>query len=255
MTYLLIHGGGSTARFWDRLVPHLDRPSLAVDLPGRNGKPADFATLTVADEVASVLADVEDASRRDAGMIGPVIVVAHSSGGLVVPGVVEGLGARAVGIVLSAGLVPPPGGCGLDCMKPAHRDGLALAVDEARRQGTVITLPAPPADPETFRRTYGGDPLDDDTLAFVVDPVRSVTDTVNHYFQPVDWAPVARVPVTYVLNERDRPIPPAMQEEMIARLPCVPTVVRLDGGHIPPVTEPARFAAVLAAAASRAELL
>ena len=51
MTYLLIHGGGSTARFWDRLLPYLDRPALAVDLPGRNGKPADFATLTVADEV------------------------------------------------------------------------------------------------------------------------------------------------------------------------------------------------------------
>ncbi len=250
MTFLLIHGGGSTARFWDRLLPHLDRPALAVDLPGRNGKAADFATLTVADEVASVLGDV-----RPADLDGPMIVVAHSSGGLVVPGVVHGLGARAAGIVLSAGLVPPVGGCGLDCMRPAHRDGLVLAVDEARRQGTVITLPAPPPDPESFRRTYGGDPLDDETLAFVVDPVRSVTDTVNHYFQPVDWAAVARVPVTYVLNERDRPIPPAMQEEMIARLPCVPTVVRLDGGHIPPVTEPARFAAVLAAAASRAELL
>jgi pimeloyl-ACP methyl ester carboxylesterase len=254
-SYLLIHGGGSTARFWDRLLPYLDRPALAVDLPGRNGKPADFATLTVADEVESVVADVEDAAQRDPRLAGSVIVVAHSSGGLVVPGVAARLGDRVSGIVLSAGLVPPVGGCGLDCMKPAHRDGLVVAMEEARRQGTVITLPAPPADPESFRRTYGGDPLDDDTLAFVVDPVRSVTDTVNHYFQPVDWSPVAQIPVTYVLNERDRPIPPQMQEEMIARLPRVPTVVRLDCGHVPPVTEPERFAAVLASAASEGELL
>jgi pimeloyl-ACP methyl ester carboxylesterase len=253
--YLLIHGGGSTARFWDLLLPHLDRPALTVDLPGRNGKPADFATLTVADEVESVLADVEKATQRDAILAGPVIIVAHSSGGLVVPGVAQALADRVGGIVLSAGLVPPTGGCGLDCMKPAHRDGLVLAVEEAQRQGTVITLPAPPPDPETFRRTYGGDPLDDDTLAFVVDPVRSVPDTVHHYFQTVDWTAVAAVPVTYVLNQRDRPIPPGMQEEMIARLPRVPTVVRLDCGHIPAVTEPERFAAVLASAASEGELL
>jgi pimeloyl-ACP methyl ester carboxylesterase len=53
------------------------------------------------------------------------------------------------------------------------------------------------------------------------------------------------VPVTYVLNERDRPIPVAMQEEMIARLPRPPQVVRLDGGHVPAVTDPEGFACLL----------
>ena len=149
VTYLLIHGGGSTARFWDRLLPYLDHPALAVDLPGRNGKPADFATLTVGDEVASVLADVAAATGMPA-MTEEIVVVAHSSGGLVVPGVVAGLGDRVAHVVLSAGLVPPEGGCGIDCMKPAHRDGLVLAVEDARRSGTVITLPAPPRIPRPF---------------------------------------------------------------------------------------------------------
>jgi pimeloyl-ACP methyl ester carboxylesterase len=241
-TYVLVHGGGSTARYWDRLLPHLDRPALAVDLPGRNGKPADLGTLTVDDEVASVLADLEAAA-----LDGPIIVVAHSSGGLVVPGVVAGLAGRVRHVVLNAALVPTEGGCGLDCMQPRHRDGLMAVLEAAEADGTVITLPPPaPDDAERFRTTYGGDPLDDETLAYIVDPARCVEDTVHHYFQPVHWSNVAGTPITYVLNERDRPIRPEMQEEMAARLPAPASVVRIDAGHIPAVTQPVDFARLLA---------
>ena len=216
---------------------------LAVDLPGRNGKAADFATLSVDDEVASVLADVDAAGVDD-----PIVVVAHSSGGLVVPGVVSGLGERVAHVVLSAALVPTEGGLGIDCMKPRHREGLVASVEQARRDGIVITLPGAPADPEPFRRAYGGDPLDDDTLAFVVDPVRCVPDTVHHYFQPVHWSAVAHVPVTYLLNTRDRPVPSETQEQMVTHLPGPARVVRLDSGHVPAVTDPEGFARQLAAA-------
>lgn len=247
MTYVLVHGGGTTARFWDRLLPHLDHPSLAVDLPGRNGKPADLTTLTVDDEVASVVADIE-AGLEAAAVEEPVVLVAHSSGGLVVPGVIAALRRPVAHVVLSAALVPLEGGRGVDCMQPRHRDGLILAVEQAGRDGNMPILPGPPDDPEALRNAYGGDPLDDDTLAFVVDPVRSVPDTVHHYFQPVHWSAAAHTPVTYILNERDRPIPAALQEDMVARLPHPPRVVRLDGGHVPAVTAPATFAELLAVA-------
>ncbi len=240
MTIVLIHGGGTTARFWDRLVPHLEGAVVAVDLPGRADRAADLATLSVDDEAASVVADIETRAPE-----GPLTIVAHSSGGLVVPGVVSALAGRVRSIVLNAALVPAEGGCGIDCMKERHREGLVLALAAAESEGRRITLPGPPADPESFRHAYGGDPLDDETLAFVVDPVRCVEDTVHHYFQPVHWSKAAGVPVTYVLNERDRPVPPGTQEEMAQRLPGPATVIRVDSGHLLPVTSPATFAGLL----------
>ena len=246
MTVVLIHGGGSTGAFWDRLVPLLAAPPLVVDLPGRRGRPANLATLTVDEEVASVVADIEAGATR-----GPVTLVAHSSGGLVVPGVVASLGGRVGAIVLNAALVPAEGECGIECMQERHREGLRLAVAAADEEGRSIILPAP-ADPEALRRSYGGDPLDDATLAFVTDPERSVADTVHHYFQPVHWSAAAGVPVTYVLNERDRPIRPEMQETMVRRLRPPLEVIRLDSGHLLPVTSPAVFAEIVNRVAARA---
>lgn len=240
-TVVLVHGGGTTTRFWDRLLAHVRGRATAVNLPGRTDRPADLATLSVADEVASVVTDIHAAAPD-----GPIVLVAHSSGGLIVPGVVTALEGRVSSVVLNAALVPAEGGCGIDCMKERHREGLKLALAAAERDGGTITLPGPPQNPESFRTAYGGDPLDDDTLAYVVDPVRCVEDTVHHYFQPVSWSGVAGVPITYVLNERDRPVPPESQEEMVQRLPQPTTVVRVDSGHLLPVTSPATFAWILA---------
>jgi len=175
------------------------------------------------------------------------VLVAHSSGGLIVPGVTVGLGGRVSHIVMIAAIVPPEGGNGLDGMKPKYAEGLAWAHAETQKSGEVMTTPGAPDDPEAFRNAYGGDELDDDSLAFLTSPEVCVRDTVNHYFQPVHWSTVADVPVTYVLTERDRPVPTTLQEEMVGRLPQTPTVIRIDTGHVPPVTHPAEIAAILAA--------
>ena len=123
VTVVLVHGGGTTARFWDRVLPLLRTGTFAVDLPGRADRPADLATLSVDEEVASVVADIGSKAGD-----GPIVLVAHSSGGLVVPGVVSALGGRVSSILLNAALVPAEGGCGIDCMKERHREGLVLAL-------------------------------------------------------------------------------------------------------------------------------
>jgi pimeloyl-ACP methyl ester carboxylesterase len=238
LTFVLVHGGGASAAFWDRLVAVLDRRALAVDLPGRGAKPADPMTFTVDDGVRSVIADIDAAGLDD------VILVAHSSGGLFLPGVAATIAPRARHIVLSAASVPPEGGLGLDSMKPSHRDRIVAAMEAARRDGWTLTTPGPPDDIEQVRESYG-ERLDDDTLRFITDPARAVKDSMNFYFQPVSWESVRDVPVTYVKNRRDWPVPTALQDEMIGRLPNPVEVIELDCGHIPAVTAPEMFAAVL----------
>jgi pimeloyl-ACP methyl ester carboxylesterase len=239
--FVLIHGGGTTGRFWDRLLDHLPGPVLAPDLPGRGAHPRPIPELTVDGGSASVLQDIATWDVDD-----ELVVVAHSSGGLFTPGVVAGLHGRVLAVVLNAASVPPEGGGGIECMKPRHREGLELARQIARDSGQTIDTGRPKTEPEAYRDAYGGPPLTDDECAFVADPVRAVTDSVDVYFQPVHWS-LVDVPVTYLVNDHDRPTPPELQLEMAGRLPTSPAIVHLDSGHVPAVTVPKVLAAQITA--------
>jgi pimeloyl-ACP methyl ester carboxylesterase len=239
-TFVLVHGGASASSFWDLLVPHLAHPSVALDMPGRAGKPADPMTLTVDECVASMIDDLERRAVRDA------VVVAHSSGGLFVPGVVAGVAPRVRHIVLSSGCVPTEGGLGLEAMKPSYARRNVEAMDAARREGWTLTTPGPPSDPERLRTAYGVT-LDDEQLAFLAAPERNPRDSMNIYFQPVYWSAAAGIPVTVLRQLLDPVTPLDLQDEMIGRLPSpeLVNVVDLETGHVPAVTHPKEMAAIL----------
>jgi pimeloyl-ACP methyl ester carboxylesterase len=244
VSLVLIHGGSTTGRYWDLVCAALSHPSCAVDLPGRGTKPADLLTVTLQDAVDSVTADAQ-ALGTD------VVLVAHSSGGLVVPGVAANLGERVRHIVLNAASVPPEAGRGLDCMRPRHRERTEEALAH-RDAGRAMTTPAEPPECEQLRHAYGTE-LHDDQIDYVRDPVRFVRDTFNFFDAPVFWSLASTVPVTYVLNLRDRSVPLALQRAMMARLPTLPVVVPLDTGHVPAVTMPTVFAALLDGCAAQYE--
>jgi len=78
---VLVHGGGLAADSWQLTVDEIRRQApelsvLAVDLPGRRGKPGDLLAVTIADFVDSVVGDIEAAG------LGEIVIVGHSMAGL-----------------------------------------------------------------------------------------------------------------------------------------------------------------------------
>ena len=232
-TAVLVHGGTFTSTMWDGVRAVMGAPSLAVDLPGRRYKPADLAAVTREDWVASVCQDVGDAGRRD------VVLVGHSSGGYVIPGVATRLVAEGTvtvrGLVFVAATVPAEG------MRPVDylRDDLrTLAVDT--RDAVVDG-----ARGRTLGGLRAGEAPAVTSLEVVENGPRMGLEAPGPLFEPFSWAgfPVD-VPRTYVRCRRDKVIPPELADVMVANMGGA-TVVDLDAGHRCFDTHPQELAALL----------
>jgi pimeloyl-ACP methyl ester carboxylesterase len=106
---VLVHGGGLAADSWELTIEEIHRmaPELivvALDMPGRRNKPGDLRQMTIDDYVDSLVGDIESAGLED------VVIVAHSMGGLPLPGIAAKLGAARVReMIFAAAFLPPEG--------------------------------------------------------------------------------------------------------------------------------------------------
>lgn len=218
---MLVHGAGHTAAVWAATQAALSRPSLAVDLPGRAGRPADITGVRVASAAASVAADVV------AGVDGDVVLVGHSAAGILLPSIAAVLGPRVERLVFVAGLAAPEG----------------VPPTESFMPGQAATLRGYLAD---LRRTHAGRRLEElDTRT------ASAIDSLNLSCEPMRWAGTTAVPRTYVTCRRDRVQPPEVRARLVAAC-AADEVVDMDTGHTPALEAPALLASVLDAACERA---
>jgi pimeloyl-ACP methyl ester carboxylesterase len=233
---VLIHGGEHAGDCWDLTVEHLHRQVadlrvLAVDLPGRRAKPGDLTTLTIADWISSVVADVDDAGLAE------VVVVGHSLAGLTAPGVVARLGqSRVREMVLIAAAVPRQGAAIVDTL----RGPLAWYCRWGARRGKVTTLPVPIA------WWLFGNAMTRDQRRFMLsrmyaESARVITEPVDRVGFPED------VPRTWILTRRDRAQRVSSQRRSIAALGGVHTVIELDAGHDVMISDPEKLAEILLA--------
>jgi pimeloyl-ACP methyl ester carboxylesterase len=211
---VLVHGGAFAASCWDLLLPHLDGPVLAVDLPGRGAHPADLAEVTLADAAASVVADV------DAAGFDEVVLVGHSLAGSTMPGVVGLLGDRVRHAVFVACTVPEDGRSSFDTLDAEVQTG---GID--------------------FRYAFGND-LDDEQWAWCES--RMVPEAMGLVIGAVHLRPLhaSKAGFTWIRTLQDAIVPPDRQLRFAANVPHC-EVVDLDAAHMCMISRPAELAEAL----------
>src|SRR3954447_26549833 len=199
--FVLVHGAGCGANCWDRLLPHLDRPAIAVDLPGR-GRRADvpITSVTLGDCAQAILDDVASVEGDD------LVLVGHSFAGVSVPRVMNELAPRLRHVVFLSAVVPPDHTAVLDQIDPAVQEFVRTAT-----AGGVYSQ-----DREGARVMLCND-MDAEQTQWTLD--RVVDDSAAPLTEKVDLGGLATdVPRTYVRLTNDACYSPELQERSAVRV-------------------------------------
>lgn len=212
-------------------MPHLDAPSIAVDLPGRGRHPADLRSVDIASCAESVLSDVEAAGFDEAVLAG------HSMAGCSMPAIIGLLDGRVRHAVFIGCTVPDHGTSIFDTLDPGIQDMIRSAGEDVE--------PAP-MDPEMAKIVLGDD-LTADQTDWCVE--RMVAEAPGLIQEPVDLAPMSGVPCTWLRTMRDVIVPADKQLRFAANLKeC--DVVDVDAGHMCMVSRPSDTAAIISSVAA-----
>lgn len=271
LNFLLVHGAWHGAAHWERVAAALaaaGHRSTAIDLPGCGpgaALPASYVTqdlaalateaspvahVTLEDQTAAVVSALIDLQAH-----GPVVVVAHSAGGLPVTAALEQAPERVDRVVYVAAHCPVafPSMLGYLAVPESADAALAAAfLGDAQALGAVRINPRA-TDPDyraLLRQGFYNDLDAADAQAFIDRmtpdlPARIAVDEVH--ITPRRWGRVRR---SFIRTLRDRALPLALQDRMItdadALTPWNPFDVHsLDSGHSPFASRPEALAALL----------
>jgi pimeloyl-ACP methyl ester carboxylesterase len=218
-TFVLVHGAFHGAWCWGPLMPLLDFPALAIDLPGRGRRPGDLGTLTAEDFARAALADIDRCGPA------PIVLVGHSLGGLTVPRIAAAIPDRIAHLVFISTISPPPGKSALDVLNNAD------AFEKSLEKGL----------PDSVAKKLLCNDLDDAHTAFVLAHLTKEAPRVAS--APVPALPDT-IPRTFVSLTQDNCVPMGLQKRYIENLQPV-TVETLDCGHSAMISQPETIADLL----------
>jgi pimeloyl-ACP methyl ester carboxylesterase len=206
-TVVFLHGAGTGAWIWERVIRVLPANAFALDIPGRTrGATPDSCA-------AALVAEID---RRNTTS---VVLVLHSLAGVLAAPLTARLGPRLHSCVFLSAVIPPPGGAFVDALGFANR--LVLRV--------LFRLNPAGLKPSSamIRRELCND-LSEEDAELVIS--RYEAEMPGLYLTPVD-APLSLSRSTYIKLLDDQSVPPSQQDKMIARLHNCRTH-EINAGHL-----------------------
>jgi pimeloyl-ACP methyl ester carboxylesterase len=226
-TIVLVHGAFADGSAWDKVIPILQDKGLNV--------------VSVQNPLTSLADDVAATRRALDVQTGPVVLVGHSWGGVVITEI--GTHERVKALVYVAAFAPSEGQSVADLAKdyPTPEGFKFLAQD---KEG-FLTLTA-----EGVSKHFGQDlpAAQTKVMAVTQGPVRG-----KNFEEKVTVAAWKTKPSWYVLSEQDHMIQPALEKAMAEKISA--QLVKLPTSHVPHVSRPTQVADVILAAAQKAKQL
>ena len=226
-TVVLVHGAGDSAEVWRDVQDRLATPSFALDVLGRGAHPYDLSLVTPDAAAEQAVRDIEAKSQ------GPVVLVAHSIGGALSPGIIAGLGSRVRHLVHIAAVVAADGYLPLAVASEDFADNLLSEADSLRAEVRGASY------------TEDDDVLPGDLRPLTDPMVLAKVDALNLGCVRTSWSGVdPNLPRTFVRPLHDRLYPPPAQERLAAAMGA-DEVVAIECGHNVARSVPVQLAAVL----------
>lgn len=219
-TVVFLHGAGTGAWVWERVINELSVPTIALEVPGRR------AGVTPEGCAEALAAEIDQQG------IDLVVLVMHSLAGVLAPGLVARLGKRVKRLVFLSAVIPPSGGSFVDALGFVNRLILSILF-KFNPQGLKPS-------PEMIRAELCNDLNPQDSEEMIA---RFTPEMPGLYLTPVGkFSPLPNA--TYIKLLKDQSVSPAQQNSMLARL-AQPVVRELETGHMAMLSAPAALAKLI----------
>lgn len=221
---VLVHGAFADGSAWNKVIPLLQARGLRV--------------IAVQNPLTSLAEDVAHTQRAISRLEGPVVLVGHSWGGVVITE--AGGDAKVSALVYVAAIGPAAGESANDMLRqfPATPGLATLDVDA----GGFAILPAASV-AENFAQDLPA--AETAVMAATQGPIQAAC-----FDQKVTAAAWQTKPAWAIVTSQDRMLQPAYLRAAATRMRA--TIVEMDSGHVPQGSRPSEVAAVILQAAGMA---
>jgi pimeloyl-ACP methyl ester carboxylesterase len=221
---VIVHGAWADGSSWSKVIPLLQAKG--------------FHVVAVQNPLTSLADDVAATKRAIALLDGPVLLVGHSYGGVVITE--AGNDPKVVGLVYVAALAPSDGESVASVTKPFPPAPLGGEV-RADAEGFLTVTP------KGIAEDFAQDLSDEEKQVLTAAQTPTAAAVFGATITTAAWK---TKPSWYVIASNDRAVPPELQKAEAAAMKA--TSITVPSSHVPMLSHPKEVADLIGQAASKA---